>query len=68
MANAIALNGAIIESVEGSTMRYYKRCAFCGETPNSTTTSSVPSVGNVLHSSFTCNKCRRTNEIKIKGI
>jgi len=67
MANAIALNGAIIESVEGSTMRYYKRCAYCGETPNSTTTSAAPALGNVFTSSFICNKCRRSNTIKIKG-
>jgi len=68
MAQAIALVGAVIESQNGSSMSYYKRCNFCGDTPNSTTSGSIPSYNSVLHSTFRCNKCGKTTELKIKGV
>lgn len=67
MANAIALSGAIIESVVGSTMRYYSRCNFCMNVPNSTTQASVPSVGNIHSGTYRC-KCGKSTNIQIKGI
>lgn len=68
MATAIALSGVIIESQNGSTMRYYKRCGSCGDTPNSVTTTSIPMVGTISTSSFRCDKCRRETKTEIKGI
>ena len=67
MARAIALTGAIVESENGRTMTYLKRCTYCGDVPNSGTTTSIPSIGNTLVTSASCNNCRRTFEIKIKG-
>jgi C4-type Zn-finger protein len=68
MRNAIALSGAIIEEVNGSSMRYYSRCDKCMDVPNSTTQTSVPSVGAVLTSTYRCNKCGGSTTIRIKGI
>jgi C4-type Zn-finger protein len=69
MANgALALGGAILESVDNGMMRYYNRCDSCGDVPNSTNFTSIPSVGSMLCSTYRCNKCGRTTNVKIKGI
>lgn len=67
MAQAIAMTGAIIEEQNGSTMKYLKRCNYCGDVPNSSTTSSIPSIGNIFTSTFHCSKCGKNTELKIKG-
>ena len=65
--SAIALTGAIIESVDGGSFRYYQRCDNCMAVSNGTFRTQLPPKNSFMYSSFVCPKCRQSNKIKIQG-
>lgn len=64
---AFALSGAVIVEQRGSMINYRKKCEYCGHVEGGGTTTSAPSSGNVMTSSFLCEKCRTSNEVRIQG-
>lgn len=64
---AFVLTGAVIVEDRGSLISYRKRCGSCGYIEGGSTTSSAPLVGAVSVGSFTCQKCRSINELRIQG-
>jgi hypothetical protein len=64
---AIALTGAVIIEQRGSMMNYRKKCEYCGYVEGGGTTTCAPSSGNILTSSFHCQKCQTRNEVRVQG-
>ena len=64
---AVALSGAVLVEDRGNLVNYRKKCERCGHVEGGGTTTSAPSKGNTLVSSFNCQKCRSHNEVRIMG-
>lgn len=64
---AFVLTGAVIVEDRGNLISYRKRCGRCGHVEGGSTISSPPGQGTIMVSTFSCQKCRGTNELRIQG-
>ena len=64
---AVAVQGAVVTSQDGSVMSYIKKCEACGEGPNGSTQTSAPRKGETFQTTFTCFKCGNNQKLEIRG-
>jgi hypothetical protein len=58
------ISGAIIDSINGTSVRYRAKCDNCGNIQGGFSSSTSP----IITGAFVCDKCKTHNKILIKKI
>ena len=64
---AVALQGAVVVSQDGTMVTYRHKCDKCGHLETGSTHVQTPGSGVYMRSSFGCTKCKQRQEVEIQG-
>jgi hypothetical protein len=65
---AVAIRGAVIIEDKNGMIKWYAKCESCGHVESNLTHSqAAPSNNSTLSTTFTCSKCRKSQQVQIKG-
>lgn len=63
----VAIQGAVIITQSGQSIKYQQRCDKCGNVSKLSTFNNTVSKGATFESRFKCGKCGNSQKIQIRG-
>ena len=62
----LSIKGGVLQSQDGATVRFRKKCLKCGQDDTSVTSMAIPP--GFLRVNFFCHKCKKSQQVEVHGV